>query len=226
MSGRAGFEIGCEVVHADGSTAGKLARLVVDPVARSVTHVVVEPSGEPRVARLVPVKVVEECGPPVRLGASAGDLDRFEEAEETRFLPGDSAEWGGAPGEVLSWPYFGLGGAGVGWMGAGALGTAGTEAIGPQAVVYDRVPAGEVDVRRGEPVHASDGAIGRVQGLVVDSENHVTHVLLDEGHLWGHKRVAIPISAVTSVDEGVHVSLSKSEVKELPGVELDPEKSP
>jgi hypothetical protein len=73
---------------------------------------------------------------------------------------------------------------------------------GPSAITYDRVPVGEVEVRRGDHVDATDGAIGRVQGLVIDpSDHHVTHVLLDEGHLWGEKRVAIPISAVTRVGE-------------------------
>jgi hypothetical protein len=54
---------------------------------------------------------------------------------------------------------------------------------------------GEVEIRRGDHVHASDGDIGRVHGLVIDPRNHrVTHVLLQEGDLWGRKQVAIPIS--------------------------------
>jgi len=77
-------------------------------------------------------------------------------------------------------------------------------------------------VRRGEHVHATDGAIGRVQGLVIDpSDYHVTHVLLDEGHLWGKKEVAIPISAVTGVADGVRLNLTKDEVRDLPAVDLD-----
>jgi hypothetical protein len=52
---------------------------------------------------------------------------------------------------------------------------------------------------------------------VVDPSNHqVTHVLLDEGHLWSKKEVSIPISAVTEVDHGVRLSLSKAEIAELP----------
>jgi sporulation protein YlmC with PRC-barrel domain len=71
-------------------------------------------------------------------------------------------------------------------------------------------------------VHAKDGAIGRVQGLVIDpADHHVTHVRLDEGHLWGQKRVAIPINAVRSVDDGVRLSLTKDEVRDLPPVDLD-----
>jgi sporulation protein YlmC with PRC-barrel domain len=83
------------------------------------------------------------------------------------------------------------------------------------------VPVGEVEVRRGDHVHATDGSIGRVQGLVVDpGDHHMTHVLLDEGHLWGKKEVAIPIGAVQSVEDGVRLNLTKDEVRELPAVEL------
>jgi hypothetical protein len=94
---------------------------------------------------------------------------------------------------------------------------------GPQAITYDRVPIGEVEVRRGEHVHATDGDIGRVQGLIIDpGDHHVTHVLLDEGHLWGKKEVAIPISAVTGVDsDGVRLNLKKDDVRDLAPVELD-----
>ncbi|HKI66340.1 MAG TPA: hypothetical protein VJ989_03635 [Solirubrobacterales bacterium] len=89
-------------------------------------------------------------------------------------------------------------------------------------ITRDRVPVGDVEVRRGEHVHASDGDIGRVQGPVVDpSGHHVTHVLLDEGHLRGKKEAAIPIGAVTGVDDGVRLSLTKDEVADLPPVELD-----
>jgi hypothetical protein len=96
------------------------------------------------------------------------------------------------------------------------------QGAGPQAITYDHVPAGEVEVRRGEHVHATNGTIGRVQGLVIDPrDHHVTHVLLDEGHLWGHKRVAIPISAVTNINDGVRLNLTKNEVRDLPPVDLD-----
>jgi hypothetical protein len=106
---------------------------------------------------------------------------------------------------------------GLGAVGRGGMGMGG----GPQPITYDRVPAGEVEVRRGDQVHATDGPIGKVQGLIVDPrDHHVTHVLLDEGHLWGKKTVAIPIGAVTGVDDGVELNLTKDEVRDLPPVDL------
>jgi len=71
-------------------------------------------------------------------------------------------------------------------------------------------------------VHATDGAIGHVEGLVINPGNyHVTHVLLQEGHLWGRKEVAIPISAVTGVEGGIQLSMTKQDVEDLPPVNLD-----
>ena len=51
----------------------------------------------------------------------------------------------------------------------------------------------------------------------MDPEDHrVTHVLVREGHLWGRKEVAIPVSAVTSLDDGIWLNLTKKQVAELP----------
>ncbi|MFD0637373.1 hypothetical protein ACFQ9X_43175 [Catenulispora yoronensis] len=89
----------------------------------------------------------------------------------------------------------------------------------PETVTYDRVPAGEVQLRRGERVHAADGDIGRVQGLVAAPDHHVTAILLTEGHLWSKKEVAVPIRNVVDATFGVQVDLTREEVKDLPAVD-------
>ena len=65
---------------------------------------------------------------------------------------------------MLVWPYYGLGlGGSVGMSTGGVdMGRGDTAmAAAPRAVIYDRVPLGEVEVRRGEHMHAIDGTIGR-----------------------------------------------------------------
>jgi len=60
-----------------------------------------------------------------------------------------------------------------------------------------------------------------VQGLVIDRTTHqVTHFLLQEGHFWGKKDVAIPIGAVKGIEEGIQLTLSKQEVQDLPAVDV------
>ena len=222
------FTIGSEVSCRDG-TCGELRRVVVDPVARVLTHLVVEEKHRPGTGHLVPIDLVSSSsttssGTGLHLGCTMAQFEALEDAEETQFLPGARGQWGYGQDQMLSWPYFGLGGGGMG-MGGMAMGGMGMGGMGmgqgPQTTTSDRVPAGEVEVRRGEHVHATDGPIGKVQGLVVDpSDHHVTHVLLDEGHLWGKKKVAIPIGAVTGVEAGVRLNLTKDEVRDLPVVDL------
>ncbi len=208
------YIMGVEVTCSD-RVCGDLRRVVIDPVARSLTHLVIEPRHQQGQARLVPIELVDETAETVSLRCSGADFDALEEAEETHFLPDVGEQLGYGEGQVLALPYYGLGG------GMGGIGMGGAAAY-PQAIVEDRVPVGEVEVRRSERVHATDGDIGRVQGLVIDpKDHHVTHVLLEEGHLWGKKEVAIPISAVKEVAaDGVQLELTKDQVRDLPPVEV------
>jgi sporulation protein YlmC with PRC-barrel domain len=204
------FNIGSDASCVDG-LCGEVSRVVVDPVARAVTHLVVEPKHRQGLGRLVPLDLLDPSAAEVRLRCSIAEFEQLPAAEETQFLPGIDGEWGYETGQVYSWPYYGTG-VGLG-LGVGNVSV---------PVVYDKVPSGEVMVRRGEPVHATDGDIGKVQGLVIDRSDHrVTHVLLQEGHLFGRKEVAIPIGAVTGVSDGIQLNIAKQEVQELPPVDLD-----
>ncbi|MCL4423563.1 MAG: PRC-barrel domain-containing protein [Actinobacteria bacterium] len=213
------FVIGAMVVCTDG-VGGELRRVVVDPVARAVTHLVVEPEHRSGLGRLVPIELVEGSTPSkVSLSCKVSELDKLDLAEQTHFLPASSYA-GYGPGQALLWPYYGLGGG----MGTGNMGVEMGLGMGnmSEPVVTDSLPAGEVAVRRGDQVHATDGAIGHVQGLVIDPKNHqVTHVLLQKGHLWGKKQVAIPIKAVRAVDGGIQLSITKQQVQDLPAVDLE-----
>jgi sporulation protein YlmC with PRC-barrel domain len=207
MSESEQFTIG-EHAHCSDGTRGRVIRVIVDPVSESITHLVIEPGHKKSRARLVPLDLVDASGDQLRLRCDQAGFDKLDPAEETRFMPGAGTHPGYGPDQVGYWPYYALGPEGMG----------GTEVVG--TLTYDTVPQGEVDVQRGDPVQATDGDIGRVQGLVIDRDSHhVTHVLLQEGHLWGRRQVAIPISAVTSTDNGILLSIPKQAVRELPPVD-------
>jgi PRC-barrel domain len=81
----------------------------------------------------------------------------------------------------------------------------------------EEIDPAEAELIPGKPVHAVDGEIGQVLGFIVDPDDRrVTHVLLKEGHLWGRREVAIPISAVTTIDEGIRLNMTKKQVEVLP----------
>ena len=207
------FMIGAQVSCADGA-CGEVTRVVIDPVAREITHLVVEPAGRQGLGRLVPVDLADVTDSGIRLRCTLADFEKLDPAEETQFVPGTRGYAAYGPEQVLSWPWLSLG---------GTSGVEGDSVPGvSETVTYDAVPVGEVEVRRGDRVHATDGEIGHVEGLVMDARNHhVTHVLLQEGHLWGRKEVAIPISAVTGADDGIRLSLTRGEVRDLPRTDID-----
>jgi len=88
--------------------------------------------------------------------------------------------------------------------------------------VPDQLP-GEDEVSRGEHVHAKDGDIGHVQGIVVDAASgRVTSVLLREGHLLGRRTVLIPRSAVAEVGaDGFHLNITREQVQVLPHADVE-----
>ena len=215
MSDTTQFTIGTEARCADG-VCGEVSRVVVDPVRQVVTHLVVEPKHRAGLARLVPVDLVEATSPEVVLRCTLEAFDQLNPAEEMQFVPGSAGYAAYGPEQVIAWPYYGLNPE-AGLPGGVDLAAAGFS----PTVTYDRVPLGEVEVRRGDRVEATDGSIGHIQGLVVDPHDHqVTHVLLQEGHLWGRKDVAIPIKAVSRVEDTIRLNISKQEVQDLPPVDF------
>jgi hypothetical protein len=205
------FAIGAQASCTDGP-CGTVIRVVLDPIKEELTHLVVEPTHRQGLGRLVPLSLVDVTAGEVRLRCTIAEFQKLDSAEETQFVPGTAGYEAYGPEQVLSWPYYGLGGVGMELDLENAS----------QTVTYDTVPLGEVAVQRGQHVHATDGDIGQVQGLVIDpGSHHVTHVLLQEGHLWGRKEVAIPISAVAGTADGIELKISKQDVENLPPVDLD-----
>jgi len=198
MKDKTAYTLGTRVTCTDGS-CGTLIRTIVDPTAGTLTHLVV--GSKNHSPRLVPVNQVA-TGTPNQIDLTC-DLDHFtrlDAAQVTEYLPPALDQGGFAPDQARAYS---------------------PRQAKPSSVTYDHVPDGEIEVR-GEPLHAADGDIGRVHGLVVDTQDHhLTHVLLTEGHLWTKKDVAIPVEAVAKLSGGVYVDLTKHEVKDLPEVEMD-----
>lgn len=210
------LELGSPVKCTDGPF-GELADIVIDPTKRRVTHLVVQPHHEHSLARLVPVELasVEDGSPPaISLVCSVEEVRRLEPVQEFAYLrlgerPEDDPDWDIGVETVLAQPYYGYG-----------------YEPGPvnydphMSMTYDRIPKGEVEIRRASEVTSADGErLGKVDGFLVDHEDAITHFVLERGHLWGKREVTIPIGAVARVyTDAVTLTLSKDEVGELPSV--------
>ncbi|MBV9795175.1 MAG: PRC-barrel domain-containing protein [Actinobacteria bacterium] len=219
MADETQFTIGARVHGQDGVT-GRLIWVVADRARNPwiITQLVVEPTHRTGLGRFVPLNLVTgvDAGGDITISCTADQFEQLESAEETQYVPGSGAYPLFGPTQFLAAPYY-----------TSDVSIAGDEVPFTAATVTADAPLpNEADVAvHAVPVEATDGRIGEVEGLVIDPATHqVTHVLLREGHLWGRKDVAVPLSAVRDFDRAdtepdvLRVSLTKQEVGDLPEV--------
>lgn len=220
------FRLGADVRCADGD-CGKVRHLVIDPSDDAVTHLVVQPGHRGEPGKLVPLRLVDagiaySAKGEVQLRCTMAEFGQLDSAEATYFVRDDEDYEGYSPDTGVSWPYYPPQEARPPAVQRWSPGPS----QAPPPVTVDTVPdqlPGEDEVSRGEHVHAKDGDIGHVQGIVVDAASgRVTSVLLREGHLLGRRTVLIPRSAVAEVGaDGFHLNITREQVQALPHADVE-----
>ncbi len=200
------IRINASVACTDGD-AGHIQALVVNPVQKALTHIVVgKHESDQWSQHLVQINVVQEASPDqVQLTCTLAELADMEPFVEHRYIGPDEIDStipdyvSMEAGEYMS-PYtvdMYQGGIDVG---------------------IEAIPHGELAIHRGANVEATDGKIGHVGEFVVEPESgHITHIVLKKGHLWRKREIAVPVSHVRRVlDDDVFLDLDKDAVNALP----------
>ena len=194
------------------SPFGELADVVIDPISRRVTHLVVQPEHRHEAARLVSIERAQSTADGIELDLSAEALERLEPLQEAAFLrlgefPVADPDWEVGVSQVLALPLY---------PGEGMAAT-----IDPDARVswsYDRIPKGEIELCRSSAVTSADGHhLGHVDGFMVE-DDVIVAVVLERGHLWGRREVVIPYGAVERAkSDSIVLNLTKDAVGALEG---------
>jgi len=200
-----------QVECADG-VCGRSVYLLINPVSEQVTHLVVQETSSPYREIIVPLDLVSATiAGTIQLRCSKAELEKMAPFVQTEFVKEavpDQYAWYGAGyygmGAYYYWPYVSY------------------EGTVQVPVEHLQIPPGELAVRRGTRVKATDGDVGRVDEFVVNPENgHITHLVMREGHLWGQKDVIIPVSAIdTTREDIVFLKLDKHQIESLPSFPL------
>ena len=209
------LELGCPV-HCVDDAFGELADVVIDPGTRCVTHLVVQPHERHDLARLVPItraRLGGGSGGRISLDFTIAELTEVEPLHDSAYVrldePLPASDWDVGIQEISQMPLSGS-------LGVNALG-AGMEPIefdGHGTVSYDRIPKGTVEIRRGSEVTSSDGhRVGHVVGFVIDERERIEEIVVEHGHLWGKREIAIPTGSIDRIEsDEVVLAVSNDEV--------------
>lgn len=188
-----------EVNCSDGG-AGFVTYIVSNPINRQMTHLVVKSDMPPFQEFLVPIEQVEETTSSlIKLKCTQEDFLQMELFKYEEYLPTE------VPNH-LSWPYC--------LPLPGAI----PEEVNYIPVEYQNIPRGELVVRRGAWVEATDGTIGQVEELLFNANNmQVTHLVLLEQHFLKKREITIPVSLIDHVDETtIYLKVDRQSVEALP----------
>lgn len=201
------ISINATVECADGE-GGKITRVILNPINQEITHLVVREKGLIGSERLVPIELVVESSPQhVVLGCTQTELAAMENFTEVKYIPGFEPFEEYDPTHYHMMPYV-------------TPNFEGEPELEYRFLELERVPPGELEIERGASVYATDGRVGEVDEFLVSPENNqITHLVLQEGHLWGKKLVTIPISQIDHFeDDNIYLKLNKESLDAMPAV--------
>ena len=181
---------------------GQSTHVILKPTTKSITHVVVNDEMFLGTEHLVSVNHIVESTPDmIRLNCSRDEVSKMPIFNQFEFVPSDLSGFTGSP--YMMWPFYTPGGSFF-------------------TLEKEHVPANELAIRRGASVEATDGPIGRVDEFLINSTNdHITHLVMREGHLWGKREVTIPMSQIDHYKENtVYLKLNKKQIEELPSIPI------
>jgi sporulation protein YlmC with PRC-barrel domain len=180
--------------------------VLINPVADQVTHLVVKEDSPPNTEYIVPVDFVTETkADTIQLRCSKAELEKMDPFNKTMYIGEKVVERDSV--------FHGMYGTGSNFY--FPYDTA--ERTVYESIEFQQIPPGELAVHRGTRVEATDGYVGHVDEFVVNPENdHITHLVMREGHLWGRKDVIIPLSAMGDTHEDtVFLKLNKHQIESL-----------
>jgi hypothetical protein len=193
------ISINASVSCLDGP-CGEATRVILKPTTEEITHLVVSNESFPETEYLVSIDhVADSTTSQIRLNCSREELSKMSIFSKVEFVPSILTGSYGSP-YMLS-PYYV---------------PVSTDIIPGK----EHIPADELAIRRGARVEASDGHVGRVDEFLIEpGSDHITLLVMREGHLWGQKVVTIPVDHIDHYKENtVFLKLNKKEIEKFPGI--------
>lgn len=195
-------------VECTDGICGQSIYVLIDPVFDRVSHFVVKLDASPNVEYVVPVDLITKTiANTIRLSCDKAELVKMDPFIITTYIqetvPDRNFKYPGVIYSAESYYY---------------LPYVTSEPTLKVPREHLQIPVGALAVKRGARVEATDGYVGTIAEFVVNpNTNHITHLVLREGHLWGKRDVIIPLSAMGEIrDDTVLLNMDKLQMEVLP----------
>ena len=203
------------VVCVDGE-CGKLSHIILEKNSQKVTHFVVKTGNiiDSHKYLVSTDRIVRTTSNSVALNCTKQELAAMPPFTEMRFLNPITSRYEAL--EDFSDEALASRNSYLAWSDPSILADS-TGDVFSIPVEEELIPDGEIAVHRGASIEATDGHIGRIEEFLVDpKDRHLTHLVLEEGHLWHKKELTLPMTAIAKMDEEyIYLNIDKARVKSL-----------
>jgi hypothetical protein len=186
-------------VHCTDDLAGKVICVMIDPVHRQLTHIVVEEKNSPGLKRLVPVKLIAAGDRhDIHLHCSTAQLATLRPFMEIEYPREGALYFTYGTDEETSWPYD-------------------TNVDMPVPPELERLTPEAVAIHQNSPVRALDGRVGQVKGFLVNpAHKQLISIALETGYFWNKQELIVALAQVERFEEDrIVLKLDKHHLKRL-----------
>ena len=195
------ISLNAKVMCTDGP-CGNLNHVILKSANEEITHLIIKYTQDHGTEYVVPIdRVLESNRDQIQLNCARSELKSMPTFTQEEYIPRSVFTFQInpyliTPHAVLPGPYI------------------------PMEV--ERIPAGELAVKKGANVIATDGQVGFVDEFLMNPEdNSLSHLILRKGHFWGQEEVTIPIDQIDHMEEDtVRLKIGKKEVESLPAIPI------
>jgi sporulation protein YlmC with PRC-barrel domain len=210
------FRDGAEVYSKENEHVGRLDRVVLDPITKQVSHIVVRKGillTEDRVISMDTIDRVDD--EKVYLKEGISEFGRIPKFEETHYLRAEDIEKMRNGSSQLARPLY--------WYPALGNPIHNHRLFAPPMPMYiaetqRNIPDDAVPLKEGAKVISQDGKhVGNIEEVMIDpDEERATHVVIEAGLIFPEKKL-IPALWLTNVlEDEVHLAMTSRALERVP----------
>ena len=183
--------------------AGQTTCVIINPVTRQLTHIIVAEKGSTHMKRLVPLELIKNGNSGhIQLSCTTPQLATLRPFLEMEYPRNGALYFSFEADKFHSWPYE-------------------SSIQMPVPPQLEQISPEELAIHQDSPVETLNGRIGKVKAFLVNPTNkELTAIAIQAGYFWQKQDITLPISQVDHFEKDlVFLKLDKQHLKRLAAIQ-------